>query len=158
IPKFAANRRFGATNRRALQRRVYRSQRTLVVMFKGWQNRRTRWIFALTAWPAIGLAVTVRDYAVGAGSAGAFAFGILGNLGFLAPIVALATLAASCQRYRRREQEWTADRLQVLEAQLHPHFLFNTLNSIATLMHEDVDAADEMMAKLATLLRRTLNR
>ena len=39
---------------------------------------------------------------------------------------------------------------------MHPHFLFNALNSIATLMHEDVDAADEMMTKLATLLRRTL--
>jgi signal transduction histidine kinase len=83
---------------------------------------------------------------------------LVGDAGWVATIIAVAHLVMSSQRYAAREREWTADRLQVLEAQLHPHFLFNTLNSIATLMHEDVDAADEMMAKLATLLRRTLNR
>src|SRR5215471_15177280 len=62
------------------------------------------------------------------------------------------------QGHREQERAWAQDRQQVLEAQLHPHFLYNTLNSITTLMHEDVDAADEMMTKLATLLRRTLNK
>jgi LytS/YehU family sensor histidine kinase len=40
--------------------------------------------------------------------------------------------------------------------QLHPHFLFNTLNTIAALMREDVEAADVMMARLGDLLRATL--
>jgi two-component system, LytTR family, sensor kinase len=40
--------------------------------------------------------------------------------------------------------------------QLHPHFLFNTLNSIATLIHKDPDAADQMTARLSDLLRLTL--
>lgn len=46
--------------------------------------------------------------------------------------------------------------LEVLRAQLHPHFLFNTLNSVATLVHCDADAADRMVTDLADLLRATL--
>jgi signal transduction histidine kinase len=47
--------------------------------------------------------------------------------------------------------------LQALQRQLHPHFLFNTLNAIAGLMRTDVDAADRMMDRLGDLLRMTLN-
>jgi two-component system LytT family sensor kinase len=119
-------------------------------------SRRARWIPALSIFPAISLVAAL--YYSNRVPAAALLIWIAASLGFLGAVLAVARLAASRQRYRAREQEWTADRLQVLEAQLHPHFLFNTLNSIATLMHEDVDAADEMMAKLATLLRRTLNR
>jgi LytS/YehU family sensor histidine kinase len=39
---------------------------------------------------------------------------------------------------------------------VHPHFLFNTLQSISTLIHRDADAADEMLAKLSDLLRDLL--
>jgi len=46
--------------------------------------------------------------------------------------------------------------LQALRMQLHPHFLFNTLNSISTLIHRDPDAADRMTARLSDLLRLTL--
>jgi len=46
--------------------------------------------------------------------------------------------------------------LQALQRQLHPHFLFNTLNAIAGLMRSDVDAADRMMDRLGDLLRMTL--
>jgi two-component system LytT family sensor kinase len=41
--------------------------------------------------------------------------------------------------------------------QLQPHFLFNTLNSISTLLDEDVEAADEMLARLGDFLRLTLD-
>lgn len=47
-------------------------------------------------------------------------------------------------------------RLQALQMQLNPHFLFNTLNSVAALMHRDVEAADRMLVRLGELLRRTL--
>jgi two-component system, LytTR family, sensor kinase len=47
--------------------------------------------------------------------------------------------------------------LQALQRQLHPHFLFNTLNAIAGLMRSDVDAADRMMDRLGDLLRMALN-
>ena len=46
--------------------------------------------------------------------------------------------------------------LQTLRTQLHPHFLFNTLNAIATLVHRDPEAADQMLARLSDLLRLSL--
>jgi signal transduction histidine kinase len=49
-------------------------------------------------------------------------------------------------------------RLQALQRQLHPHFLFNTLHTISALMHRDIDAADTMLARLSDLLRLTLER
>jgi signal transduction histidine kinase len=56
----------------------------------------------------------------------------------------------------RLEAELASARLDALTAQLQPHFLFNTLNSVSTLMHRDVDAADEMLTHLGDLLHRTL--
>jgi LytS/YehU family sensor histidine kinase len=47
--------------------------------------------------------------------------------------------------------------LQSLQRQLHPHFLFNTLNTISGLMRTDVNAADVMMDRLGELLRQTLH-
>jgi LytS/YehU family sensor histidine kinase len=47
---------------------------------------------------------------------------------------------------------------EALQRQLHPHFLFNTLNAISALMHRDVEAADEMLARLSDLLRMALDR
>ena len=48
-------------------------------------------------------------------------------------------------------------RLQMLKMQLHPHFLFNTLNTISELVHEDPDTADRMIASLSQLLRESLD-
>ncbi|HET9704444.1 MAG TPA: histidine kinase [Vicinamibacterales bacterium] len=48
-------------------------------------------------------------------------------------------------------------RLQMLRMQLQPHFLFNTLNTIAELVHERPDAAERMIAGLSHLLRETLH-
>lgn len=50
----------------------------------------------------------------------------------------------------------TEAQLQALKMQLHPHFLFNTLNSISALLEEDVEAADQMLARLGDFLRLTL--
>lgn len=47
-------------------------------------------------------------------------------------------------------------RLQLLHAQLQPHFLFNALNTIAETLHEDAHKADAMVAHLCDLLRATL--
>lgn len=57
----------------------------------------------------------------------------------------------------RLEAQLTMARLEVLKTQLHPHFLFNTLNAISALMHRDVDAADRMIALLSDLLRLSLD-
>jgi signal transduction histidine kinase len=50
----------------------------------------------------------------------------------------------------------TQAQLQALKTQLQPHFLFNTLNSISALLHQDVQAADAMVARLGAFLRLTL--
>jgi len=48
-------------------------------------------------------------------------------------------------------------RLSALESRIHPHFLFNTLNSIAALIPRDPQLAEDTVGKLASLLRFSLN-
>jgi sensor histidine kinase YesM len=54
------------------------------------------------------------------------------------------------------ERHLAQARLQALQMQLNPHFLFNTLHAISALMHKDVEAADSMIARLSDLLRYAL--
>src|SRR5215471_7049315 len=113
-------------------------------------NLSTRWWYAFAIWPTLALAASLGDWAWRRqGFADALTYHLFGDI---VVVLAVASVPFLLQRQTRRPEH-----LQALEAELHPHFLFNTLNSIATLMHEDVDAADEMMAKLATLLRRTMD-
>jgi LytS/YehU family sensor histidine kinase len=48
--------------------------------------------------------------------------------------------------------------LRTLEAELHPHFLFNTLHAISSLVHTNPDGADRMISRLSDLLRLTFDR
>jgi two-component system, LytTR family, sensor kinase len=57
---------------------------------------------------------------------------------------------------RERELEATQLALENLRSQLQPHFLFNTLQSISTLIHRDPAAADRMLTDLSDLLRLSL--
>jgi two-component system, LytTR family, sensor kinase len=57
----------------------------------------------------------------------------------------------------RLETRLVQAQLQALQRQLHPHFLFNTLNTISGLMRTSVDAADVMIDRLGDLLRMTLD-
>src|SRR6202023_1582698 len=43
-----------------------------------------------------------------------------------------------------------------LQAQLRPHFLFNTLNTVSSLMQSDVGRADRLLTRLGDLLRASL--
>ena len=68
------------------------------------------------------------------------------------------------RKYRERElrasqleTRLAQSRLDALRMQLHPHFLFNTLNSISVLMSEDVTAARRMLTRLSDLLRASLD-
>ena len=56
----------------------------------------------------------------------------------------------------RLEARLTEAQLQSLKLQLHPHFLFNTLNTITALVHVDPHAAERMVAGLSELLRLSL--
>jgi LytS/YehU family sensor histidine kinase len=77
-------------------------------------------------------------------------------------------ISQSMDYYRRyRDRELSASNLETrlveaqlnaLRMQLHPHFLFNALNSVSVLMRKDVDAADRMLLQLSNLLRVTLTR
>ena len=59
-------------------------------------------------------------------------------------------------RASQLEAQLAQAQLQVLKMQLHPHFLFNTLNAISALIRESPDEADEMVSRLGDLLRMTL--
>jgi len=66
------------------------------------------------------------------------------------------------QREERERYEYqqalAASELQALKMQLHPHFLFNTLHGIATLVDSDAKCAKAMIIKLSNLLRKALDR
>jgi two-component system LytT family sensor kinase len=61
------------------------------------------------------------------------------------------------RRQLRLEAQLADARLQTLRTQLQPHFLFNALNTVSVLMHENVDAADRILLQLSALLRRSLD-
>ncbi len=73
---------------------------------------------------------------------------------------AITNFRSSQERERRAvelEARLTSAKLQALRMQINPHFLFNTLNSIAALVYVNPRAADEMLGDLSELLRRSLN-
>jgi two-component system, LytTR family, sensor kinase len=59
-------------------------------------------------------------------------------------------------REMQLEKELAQAHLQVLQMQLHPHFLFNTLHAIGALIHEDPAMAEQMLLDLSSLLRAFL--
>ena len=80
--------------------------------------------------------------------------------------VAMAGVAQTVQFHRRARQregreaaleaQLTKARLNALQAQLHPHFLFNALNAISTLLRRDSRAAQDALASFSELLRLAL--
>lgn len=58
---------------------------------------------------------------------------------------------------QRLQQELAEARFARLAEQVQPHFLFNTLNLISSVMYEDVAKADRILCQLATLLRQALD-
>ena len=69
------------------------------------------------------------------------------------------------QRYREKENaaaqlevQLVQAQLRALRMQLNPHFLFNTLNSVSSLMRTDIAAADTVLEQLSSLLRIALER
>lgn len=55
------------------------------------------------------------------------------------------------------DYEYVQSRLRSLETQLNPHFLFNALNSIAELIHQDKDRAEEAILRVSSFLRNSMN-
>jgi len=95
--------------------------------------------------------------------------GLLNRARFNIPIYwVIVSIAHALTYYRRSEERarralelesrLAEAKMQALRMQLHPHFLFNALNAISTLVHKDPQAADEMIGNLSELLRATLDR
>ncbi len=59
-------------------------------------------------------------------------------------------------RAARLREDLAQASLQALRAQLNPHFLFNAMNSVVTLIARDANAAREMLVRMSELLRATL--
>jgi len=88
------------------------------------------------------------------------AFDMLWTATFEVPIyLMLVSGAHTLTFYRRtqdRESSLAVARAEAQKMQLQPHFLFNTLNMIAELVHEEPDKADAMLISLSGLLRLTM--
>jgi two-component sensor histidine kinase len=105
------------------------------------------------------------------GSALAPPLGVFLAVGLLTGALPFITVAAASYAVEARTQaheraletqrvraQLAESRLEALSAQLQPHFLFNTLQGISTLIAHDPPAAEEMLANLGELLRELLHR
>jgi LytS/YehU family sensor histidine kinase len=86
------------------------------------------------------------------------------NIVFYVLLLGVAHTALYHRRYRERERAaerlaagLAVARLQALKMQLHPHFLFNTLNAISALIPADAQPARRMVAQLGDMLRIALD-
>ena len=71
-------------------------------------------------------------------------------------IIAVSQAINYFRKYQEREFRLAQAQLQALRMQLHPHFLFNTLNAIAELVYSDPKAADRCILSVSELLRFSL--
>ena len=105
---------------------------------------------------------------IGSNSGRSYPFSVVISLMFGLSLTTYETLRYKLQaatlelRTRQVEQErayklLAEARLSSLESRIHPHFLFNTLNSIAALIPSDPQRAEDTVGKLASLLRFSLN-
>ena len=69
-------------------------------------------------------------------------------------------LGAFCLRYLYMREQWLRQqyselnaRIQAMQARIHPHFLFNSLNSVVSLISIDPDKAENMLISLSRLFR-----
>jgi sensor histidine kinase YesM len=73
-------------------------------------------------------------------------------------LAAQAQLAEAEAQHQAQEKLLLETELKLLQAQIEPHFLFNTLSNVVGLIHKDPQAAEETLLNLTTLLRSSLQR
>jgi two-component system LytT family sensor kinase len=123
------------------------------------------WFFATIAMQGVAWAANLGAYSFWAKLPDSFA-----RSPFSLDIICYFTIVAieSAMRYHRRFEfgrirnikltgQLAGARLHALKLQLHPHFLFNALNSLSELMREDPAAAEKMIRNLEMFLRLTVN-
>lgn len=77
------------------------------------------------------------------------------NAFFYWMVLAAAHAVHFARNARLRETQLAEARLRALAAQLRPHFLFNALNTVASLVHENPAAAERVVMRLSALMRKT---
>ncbi|UUZ50583.1 histidine kinase [Massilia sp. B-10] len=88
-----------------------------------------------------------------------FHLGFLTYLGFVGVVQGFDTLRQARMnelQVAEHKAAYVHAQLQSLKLQLQPHFLFNTLHAIGSLMHYDVPTADRMLSRLSEMLRTSL--
>lgn len=149
--------------------------RRIPIEFSDWKRRVTIHLVASIVfsmlWMALrALLVTTLELTEGQGSFEfwvAFKHALVATFFFNALLYWVIISVTHTLRFYRRDKErelrtaelenrLTQARLQALQMQLNPHFLFNTLHAISSLMHKDVEAADRMLIRLSDLLRYAL--
>ncbi|CAN5743222.1 histidine kinase [soil metagenome] len=78
------------------------------------------------------------------------------NLFLFWMLVGVGHALVYARRYREREAQLVRAELHTLKMQLHPHFLFNALNTVTSFVRTDPDTAERMIARLSQLLRHAL--
>ncbi|HEX6749924.1 MAG TPA: histidine kinase [Longimicrobium sp.] len=73
-------------------------------------------------------------------------------------VVYFRAVGEAATRALRLRTQLRGAQLRALKGQLHPHFLFNALNSVSALLQQDADDAVDVLRRLSRLLRRTLRR
>ena len=146
---------------------------TPLVVLLSWRLRRMRQptirralALAVIGWPVANLKITISGVVRAfSGADDDFHFTTLvGHYVVFWGVVGVAHVAlyyrGEHERERRAseaERRLLQSQLETLRAQLHPHFLFNTLNTIAELVHENPAAAERMIGGLGELLRTALD-
>jgi len=81
---------------------------------------------------------------------------IVGILTYIMGVIIYSFVNIRNQK-EKRDFEYVQSRLKSLETQLNPHFIFNALNSIAELIHQDQNRAEDAVLKMSGFLRNTMN-
>lgn len=82
---------------------------------------------------------------------------LLRNLAIGAIVIALALRYFYVQhQWKQRTRAEAEARLQALQARIRPHFLFNSINTVTSLIHSQPDVAEEALLDLADLFRASL--
>ncbi|MGC2236163.1 MAG: histidine kinase [Pyrinomonadaceae bacterium] len=90
-------------------------------------------------------------------STGAFLNNVTNAIVFYIAILAFNHAMRYSRKYRDREFRLQQAELEALKTQLHPHFLFNTLNAISALVYVSPPEATKTISQLSDLLRLTLH-
>lgn len=88
-------------------------------------------------------------------------FGVIGYVIFGGRVHLMdlrAQVAEQALAQKQQEKEFLASQLKVLQAQIEPHFLFNTLSNVVGMIHTNPNGAEDTLINLTKLLRSTLER